>query len=197
MRRTQIDKQADLIADEAVTQGVVFVNAAGTFTGSLATQNVNMIGSPGCGYNVITVGAADSTHLEKSFMNPSSPHGPVNIIVGPRIKPEITASGMQMVVLNTDGVYQNAGGTSFAAPLVSGAAALVREARIDYTPLQVKDTLLLGADWKGPETIVVKNGQPQKRPIDYTTDQYEADWLSGSTQKANAEHLNTWGILVY
>jgi len=80
-------------------------------------------------------------------------------------------------------VYSFGSGTSFAAPYVSGAAALALDANPDYSALELKSVLLLGADWHGPTLGL--------RHADYTASQYEDQMIANS----NASNpLNSWGF---
>jgi hypothetical protein len=66
----------------------------------------------------------------------------------PRIKPEVCARGASDRTAGyvSDSSYITGSGTSFASPLVAGAACLVIEAHPDWTPYQVRQALKLTAD---------------------------------------------------
>ncbi|HOX83666.1 MAG TPA: T9SS type A sorting domain-containing protein, partial [Chryseolinea sp.] len=59
---------------------------------------------------------------------------------------DITAPGVNTFTTGFNDIYQNQTGTSFSAPIVSGAAALVWAANPTYTPLQVGEQLRISAD---------------------------------------------------
>lgn len=58
------------------------------------------------------------------------------------IKPDVAAPGVSILSAYWDGTYQVLGGTSMAAPHVTGAAALLLELHPDWTPAQVKSALM-------------------------------------------------------
>ncbi len=59
---------------------------------------------------------------------------------------DITAPGVNTFTTGFNDVYESESGTSFSAPIVSGAAALVWSAFPTYTPLQVGELLRVSAD---------------------------------------------------
>jgi len=108
--------------------------------------------SPGLAYNVIAVGnfndagtvswTGDSMSSCSSFKDPTSTHGD-------REKPEIAAPGTNITTTSTSGTwvsYTNSG-TSFAAPMVTGVAALMvqRNAALGSWPESVKAILMATA----------------------------------------------------
>lgn len=93
-------------------------------------QGTGDITSPGNGYNIITVGAFDDHNTVdwngdtmapfSSFVDPFSNNGD-------RMKPEVVAPGVDITTTTSSNVpaFQRADGTSFAAPHVTGEAALI------------------------------------------------------------------------
>ena len=94
--------------------------------------------------SVIAVGAVDSVGLLAGF----SSHGPT---YDGRIKPEVVARGVLTFSAGTNSTdsYVLASGTSLSCPLVAGATALVLEANPDWTPMQVREALMMTADRAG------------------------------------------------
>jgi len=139
----------NLMVDETVDEGALVVKSAGNrgpFSGTIT--------DPGCSYNVITVGNIDdngTTTRTDDIIHVSSSRGPT---YDGRLKPEIVAPGE---AINSTDLFVNysddLSGTSFAAPHVSGTAALVLQAHPEYSPLEVKAALLLGAEWKASVPI--------------------------------------------
>lgn len=131
--RTAVTTRA---AVEAMRRGIVVVTAMGNegrFPGSLI--------APADADSIISVGAVDFSGNVAGF----SSRGPTN---DQRIKPDICAPGVSVYCANknADDTYERNNGTSMATPLAAGVAALVRSARPELTPVQVRDALRLTAD---------------------------------------------------
>ncbi|HMO91373.1 MAG TPA: S8 family peptidase [Pirellulaceae bacterium] len=100
--------------------------------GNRGTQSIPNITNPGNFYNGITVGAFDDRNTLftsddvmsgfSSYLNPTSANSD-------RIKPEVVAPGSSIITLTNASPWLNNGsnGTSFAAPAVSGVAALLMQ----------------------------------------------------------------------
>lgn len=112
--------------------------------------------SPAKGYNVIAVGAKDDRNTAQtendvaddvmacwsSYVNPESPHGD-------REKPEVVAVGRSVTTTSVNNGWSTVNGTSFAAPAVAGAAALMisRTPWLDRWPETVKAVIIATAKW--------------------------------------------------
>ena len=136
----------DLIMDEAIDRNMVVVKSAG----NQGLSGYGTITNPGCGHNVITVGGIND-RSSPITMDASSSKGPVGASA-PTLKPEIVAPSVNIQVIETYLPLSTTTvtGTSFAAPQVSAASALLLQYRSDFTPVEVKAALLIGADWQGP-----------------------------------------------
>ena len=136
----------------AVRRGIVVVVAAG----NEANGDWHYITMPADADGAIAVGAVnvpgsgDGTPQIASF----SSRGPT---ADGRIKPDVVAPGSGVVVADLRrGGYARRGGTSFAAPLVSGVCALLLQKNPEWRPDQVLEALRstaldLGA--AGPDTV--------------------------------------------
>lgn len=149
-----------LVGNEAVDKGMTLVSAAGNYGINYMndTDSTNdltryqSIYSPDCTYNVISVGGINDRGSGPITMYPESSRGPLqgeNIVV---LKPELAAPAVNINTLKfaTGSEMKHSNGTSYAAPQVSAAAAMLLEFQPGMTPVEVRSALLLGADWQGP-----------------------------------------------
>ncbi len=128
-----------IAADMAAEYGIVVCNSAGNGGPSAST-----LGAPADADSIITVGAVQSSGIIASF----SSRGPT---ADGRIKPEVCAQGYATVCAGADDDYDltTANGTSLSCPLIGGVAALVLEANPDWTPMQVREAIMMTADRAG------------------------------------------------
>ncbi len=124
-------------ARKAAAKGVLILVSAG----NERDDAWYYITAPADADSIVTVGAVDKFAQITGF----SSAGPTK---DGRTKPEVVALGQSVRMASTlcPGCYTNAGGTSYAAPLVAGVAALVLEAHPRWTPMQVREALLNTAD---------------------------------------------------
>jgi len=140
---------------------VTVVKSAGNNNFPFGTGS-NFVTSPGLGWNVITVGAIDDHDTEawtddtmarySSWDGPISPHGD-------REKPEVVAVGsntgdtaMFSTLTASPWVGQFAAGTSFAAPSVTGEAALLMQYKpsLQSWPETIK-AIIMASAWHNIE----------------------------------------------
>ena len=126
--------------DIAASLGVVCVTAAG----NSGSSSWYYIIAPADADSVISVGAVDDNDIIATF----SSHGPTS---DGRIKPEVCARGRQTwcVNPNSNTNYSRLSGTSLACPLVAGAAALIIQARPDWSAMDVRDAIMMTASMAG------------------------------------------------
>jgi hypothetical protein len=106
----------------------LFVAAAGNYSQDSDANPTFPCAEPAA--NVVCVAASDRTDALASFSN----HGAHNV--------DLAAPGVDIAALSLDGPAASWSGTSFAAPVVSGAAALAFAYRPAATAAQVKAALM-------------------------------------------------------
>ncbi len=128
------------VADAAARRGILFVTAMGNdgpAPGSLA--------SPADGDSVLAVGAVDATGTPASFGLRATARGPTS---DGRIKPDVAARGTGITAatsVSLGGYEISLAGTSYAAALVAGSAALVMQAWPELTTPAIQRAVLLSA----------------------------------------------------
>jgi serine protease AprX len=137
--------------------GVVVITAAGNY--AVNGQASGVVYAPGNDPFVITVGAADLQGTASTTDDFNAPWSAYGYTADGFFKPELGAPGRSMnaaaplasamYTQHPERIvapgYMWMSGTSFAAPVVSGAAAQILAAHPDWTPDQVKGALMLAA----------------------------------------------------
>ena len=119
-----------IAADLAASRGMPVVNAIGNEGPADGT-----LIAPADGDSVFAVGGVDALGSPASFAS----RGPT---WDGRIKPDFCARAVGVIVAQDGGTgYHPANGTSFAAPMVSGAAALLLEAHPEWTSMDALEAL--------------------------------------------------------
>jgi len=125
-------------ADSAAVLGIIVCNSAGN-----AGPSASTLGAPADADSILTVGAVSSSGTIASF----SSRGPT---ADGRIKPEVCAqgAGTHIATSSTTTSFSNGNGTSYSCPLLGGAAALVLQAHPSWTPMQVREALMMTASMR-------------------------------------------------
>lgn len=125
---------------------------------SLCPYNYN-VSSPGKAYNVITVGSKDDQNTASVPEDVADDQFSwFSLYVDPttasenRLKPEVIATGARIITTSTSDPWietSEVQGTSFAAPIVAGEAALMmqRAPWLKYSPEAVKAGIMASARW--------------------------------------------------
>ena len=120
-------------ANIAVSRGIVVVTSAG----NEGDEQWVYVTTPADGFDVLAVGAVD----ESGTIAASSSRGPT---FDGRIKPDFVALGVHVAMVDTGTLssYEYNNGTSYSAPSVSGAVALILEVNDSWGPVEVKNALI-------------------------------------------------------
>ena len=119
----------------ATSKGIVCVISAG----NEGSQNWRFISPPADASFVLSVGAVSSSGERVSF----SSWGPTS---DGRLKPDVSALGLQTVVVNADGNVGRSSGTSFSAPLIAGLTAGVWEALPELSNVDIIERIKLAGN---------------------------------------------------
>ena len=121
---------SSIAADFAASKGMLVLTSAGN-SGSSAWH---YIGAPSDGDRVISVGAVDSIGRRASFTS----YGPAS---DGDVKPNLVAKGVKCTLANASGGISTGNGTSFACPILSGAAACIWQRYTMKTNMEIKDAI--------------------------------------------------------
>ncbi|MFA0811011.1 S8 family peptidase [Microbulbifer epialgicus] len=144
---------ASVAANNAMRAGVVVVAAAGN-----DGPFFNSIGSPGSAEEIVTVGAVDGAGHLADFSSRGM-FGTSLDLSSNSVKPEIVAPGVDITSANLGGGFRTDSGTSYAAPHVAGAAALLRQLHPQLTSAEIKALLVNRAAQVVGQLAEVGNGQ--------------------------------------
>lgn len=122
-----------IAVNQAIENGMIVTTAAGN-------GGESGIIAPADAMNVIACGAVDSLGTIATF----SSRGPT---ADDRIKPEVCAQGVATFCAGSyhSEYYFQANGTSLSTPLIGGACAVILSAHPDWTPLMVREALMMTA----------------------------------------------------
>ncbi len=134
---------ATIGADKAASKGIIVVNSAGNEGGTLW----HYIGVPADGDSVFTIGAVDANRIRAGF----SSTGPS---YDGQIKPNVAAQGAGTIITDGVGGTFSGNGTSFSAPVISGATACLVQAFPLKTNMEILDAIQRSCDhYNSPDSL--------------------------------------------
>ncbi len=142
-----------IATDTAATRGILVVNAMGN-----EGPDSLSLWAPADGRHVLSVGAINAGGLITSF----SSRGPT---ADGRIKPEVVTLGEQVYLPKETSGFQRGDGTSFATPMIAGAAALVLQSNPHLTPDSVIALFRSAGDQFSAPNITYGWGVPNVKSI--------------------------------
>ena len=137
--------------NQAVSEGMAVVSAVGNSGSPEGSFVYHTAKEPSCAQNVISVGGINDRTATPTLYSKSS-LGPVTDTT-PRLVPHLVAPASNIALWSSSvssTSFTTYSGTSFAAPMVSAAAAMTLQLNPDLSPAETKSLLLLGTDWAGP-----------------------------------------------
>ena len=145
-------------ANTAYEKGIFVVCGAGN-EGSNAWKYIS---TPADAENVITVGAVDWNNTKAYFSS-----------VGPtadgRMKPNLSAPGVNITCIKPDGSFLVTGGTSLASPMISGMLAGMMQAFPALSRTELTNMLYQSCDAYGNPTNLKGYGVPDFKKVDIFT----------------------------
>jgi subtilisin family serine protease len=125
------DNEIKRAIDELVTRGVVVVAATGN------DSNKSQVSYPACMNNVFAVGSSTLSRGEETISDFSNTSTEVDLV----------APGDDVLsYLPQEERYARVSGTSFATPLISGAVALIKQAKPGLSPSDIESILVSTGD---------------------------------------------------
>ncbi|MDR1758708.1 MAG: S8 family serine peptidase [Bacteroidales bacterium] len=136
--------RASIAASIAARKGLLICNSAG----NSGAKKWRYTGAPAEANDIISVGAVDSAGTKAPF----SSFGPT---ADGRVKPEACAVGYRTYIAHPRGTTTRANGTSFAAPLLSGMVACLRQAFPEVPTPKIREAICLsGSQAQTPDSAL-------------------------------------------
>jgi subtilisin family serine protease len=163
-------------ANMAASKGILVCNAMGN-EGDMKSWKT--LGAPADADSILSIGGIDpETNLHIGF----SSFGPTQ---DGRLKPNVSAFG-DAIVVQPNGGYTSASGTSFASPLVAGFAACAWQTKPELTAMQMKTEIEKSADNYPYYDYAIGYGVPQ---ANYFTDTKEIEKVKSFEITEDADYV--------
>jgi subtilisin family serine protease len=154
----------DKIAKMADEYDVLLVHAAGNDSKNIDIKDNfpnKYLGNNEVVDNWITVGASSRNRKKKEFIASFSNYGKKSV--------DLFAPGHNLLMCAPGDKYKTASGTSFAAPMVSGAAALLRSYYPNFTASEIKDILLESSEKKDSKVLLPGTSGKNKKIVPFSS----------------------------
>jgi subtilisin family serine protease len=161
-----------IAASIAASKGIIVVVSAGND----GNKSWHFIGTPADAKNILAVGAINS---DRGIANFSS-FGPTS---DGRIKPDITALGVDATVQSAPDKFGTVSGTSLSSPLISGLTACLVQAFPNETSSNIIDAIKMSADRYNNPNDTFGYGIPDFQKAYYLLEAKEINEIVGYDNK--------------
>jgi hypothetical protein len=152
-------------AEIAFSRGMIVVNSVGNEGSNASWPYMN---APADAPSVLSIGAVDGNRVIASF----SSYGPTS---DNRIKPDVSARGVQSYVINTSGNVATGSGTSFSSPIMAGAVACLWQAFPNKTNAEITKLIKESAHLYNTPNNHEGYGIPNFKTIFEAIDEFDDD----------------------
>lgn len=147
---------SSIAADLAVSKGILVLTSAG----NSGNNPWHYISAPSDGDSVLSIGAVNSNGNHVSF----SSWGPAS---DGDVKPNLASQGLNCTLADAGGGVSTGSGTSFACPILAGAATCLWQAFPALTAMQIKSAIERSANYYFAPNDTVGYGIPDFRLASY------------------------------
>lgn len=154
-------------AEIASSRGILVVSSAGN-DGNKFWRKLD---TPADAESVLTIGAVDrnGTRANFSSMGPTSDG---------RLKPDVSALGLQTSILSTYGGAYTGNGTSYSAPIMAGMMACMMERYPNLSLVELRDAIRFSANQAMRPDTLIGYGIPDAHYVDLMFDSSDLSGIS-------------------
>jgi len=135
---------ASISATIAARKGILVVISAG----NSGSQPWHKIGIPADADSILTVGAVNSSEMPSSFTS-------YGYSADGRVKPDVTAMGSSVAVVDVNGSVVFSNGTSFSCPQIAGLSACLWQSAPNSTNMQIRESIIQSSSkYYSPDSVM-------------------------------------------